>query len=59
MSWNGTPKRDMPRYRTNLGVVVNIPQEKAARIGGLTPVDSAPPAPRKATPRKRRAATRS
>lgn len=40
----------MPRYRTEFGVVVDIPQEKAARIGGLTPVDSAPPtqpAPRK------------
>lgn len=42
----------MPRYRTELGVVVNIPQEKAARIGGLIPVDAAPPAPRKVPARK-------
>lgn len=37
----------MPRYRTEFGVVVSIPAEKAERIGGLTPVDSAPPAPQK------------
>ena len=43
----------MPRYRTELGVVVNIPQEKAARMGGLTPVDAAPPAPRKVTATKK------
>lgn len=42
----------MPRYRTEFGVVVDIPAEKAARINGLTPVDAAPPAPRKAAPRK-------
>lgn len=42
----------MPRYRTEFGVVVNLPQEKAARIGGLTPVDAAPPAPRKVTAKK-------
>ena len=42
----------MPRYRTEFGVVVNIPQEKAARNGGLTPVDSVPPAPRKSPAKK-------
>lgn len=47
----------MPRYRTQLGVVVNIPAEKAARIDGLRLVDAAPPAPRKA-PRQRRASNR-
>ena len=47
----------MPRYRTEFGVVVNIPAEKAARINGLTPVDPAPPAPRQA-PAKRAAAKR-
>ena len=36
----------MPRYRMPSGVVVDIPEAKAARIGGLTPADSAPPAPR-------------
>lgn len=41
----------MPRYRNEFGVVVNIPEAKAARINGLTPVDSAPPAPRRG-PRK-------
>jgi len=46
----------MPRYRTQFGVVVNIPEEKAARIGGLTPFDAAPPLPRKVTARKPRAA---
>lgn len=45
----------MPRYRLASGVVVDIPAEKAARIDGLTPVDSASPAapvrrPRKAKP---------
>lgn len=39
--------------------MVNIPAEKAARIGGLTPVDAAPPAPRdtpaKKAPHKRAA----
>lgn len=47
----------MPRYRTEFGVVVNIPEEKAARINGLTPVDAAPPAPRarKKAPAKRAA----
>ena len=47
----------MPRYRTEFGVVVNLPAEKAARIGGLTPVDSAPPAPRKTTHKKAPAKT--
>ena len=47
----------MPRYRTEFGVVVNIPAEKAARIGGLTPVDAAPPAPRKAPAKKAAAKT--
>ena len=42
----------MPRYRTEFGVVVDIPAEKAERIGGLTPVDTAPPSPRKATPKR-------
>lgn len=32
----------MPRYRTGNGVVVNIPEEKAERIGGLTPVEASP-----------------
>lgn len=36
----------MPRYRMPNGVVVDIPEAKAARIGGLTPADPAPPAPR-------------
>lgn len=36
----------MPRYRTEHGVVVNIPAEKAARFSGLIPADAAPPAPR-------------
>lgn len=35
----------MPRYRTEFGVVINIPEEKAARMNGLTPVD-VPPTPR-------------
>ena len=42
----------MPRYRTEFGVVVNIPVEKAARIGGLIPVDPAPPDPRKSPTKK-------
>lgn len=32
----------MPRYRNEFGVVVDIPEEKAARINGLTPVDASP-----------------
>lgn len=42
----------MPRYRTAAGVVINIPEEKAARLRGLTPLEAPPsPArkPRKAT----------
>lgn len=35
----------MPRYRNEFGVVVDIPQELAGRINGLTPVASAPSAP--------------
>lgn len=42
----------MPRYRTEFGVVVDIPAEKAERIGGLTPVGAAPPSPRKATAKR-------
>lgn len=41
-------------YRMPNGVVVDIPEATAARIDGLTPVDSAPPAPaKKTTPTKR------
>ncbi|MCC9182572.1 hypothetical protein [Mycolicibacterium mageritense] len=36
----------MPRYRTETGVVVDVPQEKAQRIGGLTPADAPTPSPR-------------
>lgn len=35
----------MPRYRTEHGVVVNLPAEKAARINGLIPADATPPSP--------------
>jgi hypothetical protein len=42
----------MPRYRTEFGVLVDIPEEKAARINGLTPVDAPSPTPRKRSPRK-------
>lgn len=45
----------MPRYRTEFGVVVNIPEGKAARINGLTPVDAVPPAPREAAAPKKAA----
>lgn len=41
----------MPRYRNEFGVVVDIPEEKAARINGLNPVDDKP-APRKRATRK-------
>lgn len=41
----------MPRYRNEFGVVLDLPEEKAARINGLTPVDAAQPAPRR-RPRK-------
>lgn len=34
----------MPRYRNADGVVVDIPEEKAARMGGFTPIEP-PPAP--------------
>jgi len=44
----------MPRYRNAFGVVVNISEEKAARLDGLTPVEVAPPTPRKASPRRGR-----
>lgn len=43
----------MPRYRNEFGCVVDISEELAARINGLTPVDTSPPATRKrAAPRK-------
>lgn len=42
----------MPRYRNEFGVLVDIPEEKAARINGLTPVDAPSPAPRKRASRK-------
>lgn len=42
----------MPRYRNEFGVVVDIPEEKAVRINGLTPVDDASPTPRKRPARK-------
>lgn len=42
----------MPRYRNEFGVQVDIPEEKAARINGLTPVDAEPSAPRKRPARK-------
>jgi hypothetical protein len=45
----------MPRYRTSAGVVVNIPEEKAARIDGLTPVE-VPSSPRRRA-RKTKTAT--
>jgi hypothetical protein len=32
----------MARYRNNAGVVVNIDEDRAARIPGLTPVDDKP-----------------
>lgn len=30
----------MPKYRTETGVVVDVPEQKAERVGGLTPVDA-------------------
>lgn len=30
----------MPKYRTETGVVVDVPVQKAERMGGLTPVDA-------------------
>ncbi|MBN7570202.1 hypothetical protein [Mycobacteroides abscessus] len=41
----------MPRYRTETGVVVCVPVEKAQRIGGLTPVDTEASSPRPAAKR--------
>lgn len=32
----------MPRYRTEFGALVDIPEEKAARMNGLTPVQESP-----------------
>lgn len=45
----------MPRYRNEFGVVVDIPEEKAARINGLNPVDEKPSSPRKRSTRKPKA----
>ncbi len=47
----------MPRYRTEFGVMVDISEETATRINGLTPVDSASPEPPK-TPARKAAAKR-
>lgn len=44
----------MPRYRNALGVVVDIPEEKAARLEGFTLAEVAPPTPRKGSPRRAR-----
>lgn len=41
----------MPRYRTETGVVVCVPVEKAQRVGGLTPVDTEASSPRPAAKR--------
>ena len=49
----------MPRYRMESGVVVDIPEESAALISGLTPEDEKPPAKKaaaKTAPAKKAAA---
>ena len=33
----------MPRYLTEAGVTVNVPDETAQLVGGLTPIDQAAP----------------
>jgi len=33
----------MPRYRNEHGVVVNVPEETARLVGGLTPIDQPTP----------------
>ena len=38
----------MPRYRMDSGVVVDVPEETAALISGLTPEDEKPPPAKKA-----------
>ena len=42
----------MARYRNAVGVVVNIPEEKAERLGGLTPIEAPPSPVRKRRTRK-------
>lgn len=39
----------MPRYHNEFGVQIDIPEEKAARINGLIPVDDVKPSPRRRT----------
>ena len=41
----------MPKYRTDTGVVVDVPEQKAARMDGLTPAD-APSSARRGRGRK-------
>ena len=45
----------MPRYRMDSGVVVDVPEETAALISGLTPEDEKPPAKKAAAPTKKAA----
>ncbi|ASN67443.1 hypothetical protein 7S11_5 [uncultured Caudovirales phage] len=41
----------MPQYRMGSGVIVDISEEKAARLG-LTPADAPPATPRRGRPPK-------
>ncbi|MGX9669929.1 hypothetical protein [Mycobacterium sp. HM-7] len=45
----------MPKYRTDTGVVVDVPEQKAERMDGLTPVDASPASARRARAPKRAA----
>ncbi|WP_409430550.1 hypothetical protein ACJEIK_26300 [Mycobacterium sp. SMC-16] len=43
----------MPKYRTDTGVVVDVPEQKAERMGGLTPADARPASARRDRATKR------